>query len=134
MRLKTDARTARARRGERGDTRLNFILILLVLAVAAYAAYQLVPIMYNASLYKVHMQDTVDKAVALGKDDAWVRQQLVRNAEDYGVPGDQRVDTHLSDGRMVLRVRWARPVSLPGYTYDYNFDHTVKTAKFLNTQ
>ncbi len=120
-------------RNERGSSRLSFIIIVIVIASAGYVAYQLVPLMYNASLYKVYMQDTVDRAIATGKDEAWVREQLIKSAEDYNLPPNPLVETRLSEGRMIVRARWTRPVPLPGYTYEYKFDHTVKSAKFFSS-
>jgi hypothetical protein len=117
------------RHRERGNSRLNFLIVIAVLGLLAYVAYQVVPVMYNASLYKVYMQDTVNKAVATGKDTAWVKEQLTKNgAEEYKVPADQSIETKLEDGRITARSRWTRPVPLPGYIYNYDFDHTVKSG------
>lgn len=119
--------------GERGSSRVSLIIVLLVIAVVAYVAYQLVPVIYNAALYRDYMQHTVDKAIATGKDEAWVKDQLSKTAaDDYELPTDTRVETHLSEGRMIVRVYFTRPIQFPGYTYQYNFDHTVKSAKFLS--
>lgn len=134
MKFPTDRGLGRVRGGELGASRAGFIALMAVLVAAGYVAYRVVPVMYNASLYKVYMQDTVDKAIATGKDQNWVREQLgAVAAEDYGLPPTTRVETQLQEGRMVVRVRWTRPLEFPGYTYQYNFDHTVRSAKFLSS-
>lgn len=123
----------RLRRGERGASRLSLLAAVLVLAAAAYVAYQLVPLYYNASLYKVYMKDTVDKAAATGKDPEWVKAQLrSAGAEEYGVPPGAVVETNTNDGRINARVRYTRPIDFKVYVYQYSFDHAVKTDKFLS--
>ena len=123
---------ARRRGDERGASRLSLLVVLLALAAAGYVAYQLVPLYYNASLYKVYMKDTVDKAAATGKDVEWVKSQLrTAGAEEYGVPPGAVVETNVHDGRINARVRYTRPIDFKVYVYQYSFDHAVKTDKFL---
>ena len=120
---------AYSRRGERGNSRVKFLIIITVIALLAYVAYQIVPVVYNASLYKVFMQDTVNKAAATGKNEAWVKEQLGKTgAGQYKVPADQSIETKIEDGHIVARSRWTRPIPLPGYIYNYNFDHTVRSG------
>ena len=127
-------RAPRRRCDERGASRLSFLLIVLLLAAAAYVAYQLVPLYYNASLYRVYMKDTVDKAAATGKDPEWVKAQLKNGGtEDYGVPPTAVVESNIADGRINARVRYTRPIDFKVYVYEYSFDHPVKSDKFLST-
>ncbi|HYN86118.1 MAG TPA: hypothetical protein VER32_12795 [Pyrinomonadaceae bacterium] len=118
--------------GQRGGSRLNFLIVIALLAAAAYVAYQAAPVAFNVSSYKVYMQDTVDKAVALGQGEEWVRTQLRSGGADYGVPPAATIEASRGgEGRMTARVRFVRPISLPGYTYEYQFDHSVKSGQFL---
>jgi hypothetical protein len=117
----------RKRCGERGGSRLNFTILLVVLIAGAYVGYQYVPVAYQASLYKVYMQDTVDKAVAAGKPMAWVEEQLKSGGNDYDVPTDAVFKVENRDSHLEVNARWTRPITLPGYTYQYNFDHTVRS-------
>ncbi len=128
-----DSRTGPCASGERGASRLSFIIVLLLIAAAAFVAYKLVPVFYNASLYKVYMQDTVNKAAATGKDEEWVRTELRSAGAEYGVPQGAVIDTRVAESRLTARVRWTRPVELPGYTYRYSFDHTVTSDRFLSS-
>ena len=135
--MKHQADTPR-RRGfadERGAGRLSFYLVVLLLAAAGYVAYKVVPVVYSASTYKVYMQDTVSKGAALGKDPEWVKTQL-KNAgvEEYGLPPAALVETNVADGRISARVRYTRPIDLTAYVYEYQFDHAVKSDKFLSSQ
>ncbi|HYP53783.1 MAG TPA: hypothetical protein VEQ42_09610 [Pyrinomonadaceae bacterium] len=130
----TQTRRACCRRGERGAGRFQLILVLAVIGVAAYAAYQYVPVAMHASTFKVFMQDTVDRGAASGQTAAWVEKQLKSGAAEYGVPETAVYKIESNNGRMQAGVRFTRPVSLPGYTYQYEFDHTVRSSTFLDSK
>ncbi|MGH9941688.1 MAG: hypothetical protein ACRD9R_04920 [Pyrinomonadaceae bacterium] len=118
---------------ERGGSRVNLLIFLLVLAVVGYGAYQYVPVAYRAQLLKVYMQDTVNSAAAADRTSEWMRQQILRSREDYGIPPEATVNALKQGGHLELHVKFTRPVPLPGFVYDYKFDHTVKSRGFLTT-
>ena len=120
------------RRGERGGARFNFIVILIIIALAAYSAYNYVPVAYNAYLYKDLMQETVNKAAYPPiKSNDWVTQQLRDAAKEYDLPEDTDIRVQNENGRIVAHVTWTRPIQLPGYVYEYNFDHTARSSEFI---
>ena len=122
----------RGRRGERGGARFNFIVILVVIALAAYSAYNYVPVAYNAYLYKDLMQETVNKAAYPPiKNNDWVTQQLRDAAKEYDLPEDADFRVQNENGRIVARVTWTRAVQLPGYVYEYDFDHAARSSGFI---
>jgi len=122
----------RGRRGERGGARFNFIVILIVIALAAYSAYNYVPVAYNAYLYKDLMQETVNKAAYPPiKSNDWVAQQLRDAAKEYDLPEDADIRVQNENGRIVAHVTWTRPVQLPGYVYEYDFDHAARSSGFI---
>ena len=116
---------------QRGGSRLSLLIILFLLAVVGYSAYQYVPVAYQASVYKVFMQDTVNNAQAKGQGADWVEKQLRASASDYGVPDGATINVQQHDNRIEAHVQYTRPVPLPGYVYQYNFDHTVISNRFL---
>ncbi|MFL6257774.1 MAG: hypothetical protein ACJ74T_22435 [Pyrinomonadaceae bacterium] len=120
------------RRGERGGSRFNLVVILLIIGLAAYSAYNYAPVAYNAYLYRDFMQETVNKAAyppAKGND--WVTQQLRAATREYGLPEDANIKVENQDGRIAAHVTWTHPVQLPGYIYEYNFDHTARSSGFI---
>ena len=120
------------RRGERGGARFNFVVIVVVIGLAGYSAYNYAPVAYNAYLYKDFMQETVNKAAyPPAKSNDWVRQQLLGGAEEYNVPEDAEINVQSNNGRISARVTYTRPVQLPGYVYEYNFDHTARSSGFI---
>ena len=120
-----------ARRSERGSARLKFIIVIGIIAVAAYIGYLFIPIAYQAYLFKDLMQHNVDVAVTQGYKPAWVKDQLTKSAPEYGIPEDAIISPAMRDNRMEVRVQYTKSIVFPGYTYDYDFDNTVRSTAFL---
>lgn len=120
-----------ARSSERGSARVKFILVILVIAVVAYIGYMYIPVAYQSYLFKDLMQHNADVASTQGYDPAWVRDQLKKAAPEYDVPPDALILPERKDNRMVITVQFTKPIAFPGYTYSYNFDHTVRSTAFL---
>ncbi len=120
------------RRGERGGTRFNFIVVIVIIGLAVYSAYNYAPVAYNAYLYKDFMQETVNKAAyPPAKSSDWVAQQLRAAAREYDLPEDAEIKVTNEDGRIVARVSYTRDIQLPGYVYEYDFDHTARSSGFI---
>ena len=119
------------RKGERGGARLKFILVMTVIGIVAYAGYMFLPVAYQAYLFKDLMQHDVDVASTQGYPPSWVKDQLVKSAPEFGVPADAVINPVQRDNRIEVNVQYVIPIDFPGYTYVYNFDHTVKSTAFL---
>lgn len=117
---------------ERGTANLKFLIVMLVIGASAYAGYIYVPIAYRAHTFKELMQHYVDVASAEGQKPEWVAEQLVKNFGEYEVPANAVVTHAKRDSRIEVRVQFVRPVELPGYTYNYEFDQTVRSTAFLD--
>ena len=120
------------RRSEQGGARLKFLVVVAIIASTAYAGYQFIPVLYEAYQLKDLMQNKVDAAVALGKTDAWVKEQLVKSSPEYYIPADAVITPQLRDNRMEVRVQFTKPIEFPGYVYNYDFDYTAKSSTFLS--
>lgn len=116
------------RHGERGSARLKFLIIISLVAGIAFAGYRFVPVAFQSYQYKDLMQASVDKGVALGRGSEWVKEQLVKQGGEYGVPPNANISIQENEGAMVARVQFKRAIEFPGYTYEYDFDHTAKSS------
>ncbi|MGB7924294.1 MAG: hypothetical protein WCF57_13710 [Pyrinomonadaceae bacterium] len=125
-------RSAADRHTERGEARVKFLVTIAVIGVIAYVAYQYVPVAIRAYQFKDYMQQTVDRASALGQRDEWIKGSLKASFADFSVPPDAVVMTAQRDGRMEARVQFTKQIPLPFYIYQYNFDHTAKSTEMLN--
>lgn len=129
------AKQIRIKAGERGSARLKFLVTLLLLALVGYTASQYVPVAIHAYQYKDLMQQTVDKATfGQTQSSDWVKAQLKASAADYSVPDDASITAIRRDGRMEARVQFTRPIPLPGFVYQYTFDHTARSTQLYSTQ
>jgi len=123
---------AMTRRSERGGARLKFLIVVAIIAIVAYACFQFIPVAYQGYQLKDLMQHDVDTAVALGKPASWVKEQLVKSSAEYGIPADAVITPTLQDNRMEVRVQFTQPIVFPGFVYNYEFDHTARSATFLS--
>jgi hypothetical protein len=122
-----------ANHSERGGARFNFVVVILLIALAAYSAYNFAPVSYKAYRFKDYMQETVNKAAyPPGQTTEWVAQQLRAAAKEHGLPEDFEVNVQREEGRIAAHVTWAEPVQLPGFTYEYDFDHTARSSGFIS--
>ena len=96
-----------------------------------YVGYLYIPVAVDAYYFKDIMQSKVDLASAQGFDANWLRDQLTKIGPDYHVPPDANITAGLKENRMQVRVQFTRPISVPGYTYNYEFDHTAQSGTFL---
>ena len=119
---------------ELGGARLNLIIVLIAFAVIIYAGYLYVPVAIDAYYFKDSMQNKVNLAAAQGYDTAWVSDQVSKSRAEFHVPDDAVITPAQNEGRMQVRVQFARPISFPGFTYSYNFDYTAQSTSFLTVK
>jgi hypothetical protein len=122
------------RSSERGGARLKFLIVVLVVGAMAYSGYLFIPIWYQSYLFKDLMQHNVDVASTQGYKTSWVSDQLRKSAAEYSVPADAVITPAQEDNRITVKVQFSRPVELPGYTYQYEFDYTAKSSAFLTVK
>lgn len=121
-------------RNEQGGARLNFIIFSAVFATMIYVGYMYVPVAIDAYYFKDVMQNKIDLAVAQGYDGNWVREQLAKTGPDYHVPAEAVITPTTKESRLAVRVQFTRPISFPGYTYNYEFDHTAQSTTWFQTK
>ena len=119
------------RSGERGSANLKFLIVMVILLTCAYAGYLYVPVAFQANTFKDLMQHYADVAVAQGYQPSWVGEQLMKSAPEYDIPANATITPAQRDNRIEVRVQYVRAIEFPGYTYNYEFDHTVKSTAFL---
>jgi hypothetical protein len=119
------------RPSERGGARAKFIVFIAVFAILVYVGFMYIPVAVDAYYFKDVMQSKVDAAAVQGFDASWVTDQLKKSQREYNVPDEAVISPTTKDNRVEVRVRFTRPISFPGYTYNYEFDHTARSTAFL---
>jgi hypothetical protein len=103
----------------------------MIMGASAYAGYLYIPVAFRANTYKDLMQHYVDVAAAQGYSPSWVSEQLMKSAPEYEIPANAIITPAQRDNRIEVRVQYVREIEIPGYTYNYEFDQTVKSTAFL---
>ena len=119
------------RRGERGGSRIKFLIVVLIFGAAVYAGYLWIPVQFDAYRFKDLMQHDADVAATQGYPVTWISDQLKKSLAEYNIPSDAVITPTQQENRMAVRVQYTRPIEFPGYTYQYEFDHTAKSTAFL---
>jgi hypothetical protein len=119
------------RSSERGSGRIQFFIVMTIIVSSAYAGYLYVPVAYSAHAYQDLMQHYADVAGAQGYKPSWVGEQLIKSSAEYDVPANAIITPVQRDDRIEVRVQYVKPIKFPGYTYNYEFDRTVKSTAFL---
>ncbi|HSE22660.1 MAG TPA: hypothetical protein VLB68_13420 [Pyrinomonadaceae bacterium] len=119
------------RKNERGGAQLKFLLVMAFLGATAYAGYLYVPVAFQAYTQRDFMQHCVDVGSAQGYPETWVVGQVQKNAAEFNFPADAVITSQRRENRLELTVQYVKPIEFPGYTYNYEFDHTVKSSAFL---
>ena len=107
------------------------LIVIVILAAGAYAGYLYIPVAFQAHAYKDLMQHYADVTVTQGYPPSWAGEQLAKSAAEYNVPANAVIMPAQRDNRIEVRVQFVRPIEFPGYTYNYEFDETVKSTAFL---
>ena len=121
-------------RSERGGAGIKLLIFFAVVAIVGYAAYMYIPVAVDAYYFKDTMQNKVNLAAAQGYDTAWVADQIGKSKTEYNVPDEAVVTPAQNEGRMQVRVQFSRPISFPGFTYNYDFDYTAQSTSFLTVK
>lgn len=119
------------RRGERGGSRLKFLIVVVIVGILAYAGYVYIPVQFDAYRFKDLMQHDTEVAATQGYPVTWISDQLKKSLPEYNVPADATITPSQQENRMSVRVQFTRPIEFFGYTYQYEFDHTVRSTAFL---
>lgn len=123
-----------ARPTERGGARLKFIVVVLIVGIVGYAGYLYIPVQFDAFRFKDLMQHDADVAATQGYPVTWVTDQLKKSLVEFNVPPDAIITPTQQENRVFVRVQYTRPIEFPGYTYQYEFDHTAKSTAFLTVK
>ncbi len=120
------------RSNERGNATLKFLLVMLIIGAGAYAGYLYVPVAYGAHNVKDMMQHYVDLAYADGKPPAWAAEQIVKKFKEYDIPPNALMSNAKRGDQIEVRIQYVKVVEFPGYTYNYEFDHTASSTTLID--
>jgi len=121
-------------RSERGGAQLKLIIFLAVVVAVGYTGYMYIPVAVDAYYFKDAMQNKVNLAAAQGYDTAWLADQVSKSKGEFHVPDDAVITPSQNEGRIQCHVQFSRPISFPGFTYNYDFDYTAQSTSFITVK
>jgi hypothetical protein len=121
-----------SRTQERGGATLKFVIVMAIIGAIAFAGFKFVPVFYQSYIFKDLMQHNVDVAATQGYQPQWVRDQLFKSLPEYNIPQTAMITPVARDNRIEVTVQYTLPIEFPGYTYQYEFDHTARSTAFLS--
>jgi len=122
------------KRSQRGGAQLKLIIFIAVVVAVGYAGYMYIPVAVDAYYFKDAMQNKVNLAAAQGYDTAWLADQVSKSKGEFHVPDEAVITPSQNEGRIQCRVQFSRPISFPGFTYNYDFDYTAQSTSFLTVK
>jgi len=113
-----------------GDTKLGCIVWLIIMAVLTVSLWQIVPAkMKSAELYD-YITDQARLAQRTSHEQ--LKKKILKKAGSLGIPL-HKDNLQVTGGRERISIHctYTIPIELPGYTYLWDFEHTVEEQLFI---
>ncbi|MBZ0113233.1 MAG: hypothetical protein K8J08_12270 [Thermoanaerobaculia bacterium] len=118
-------------RHQKGESKLGCMLWVLVFGVAALIAFKMIPVKIQTSQLHDFMIEQARHGTARIDNDR-LRKAIVRRAKELDLPLElDNVKVEMQRKRVRMEAKYVVPVEFPGYTYYWEFNHTVDETKFL---
>ena len=116
-------------RRERGEGNFGCLIGIVVLVIAGVLAYKLIPIKVKTA----DLRDTVmDNARSAGNlNDGQIKSNIMRKAKELELPvPEENVKVRRQSSIVYVDVEYDVPVDLPGYTFNWHFQHKTENPIF----
>lgn len=113
-----------------GQGKLGCILWLIVLLAVVGIAAKLIPIKIRSAELYDYMEEQAMFAGRAGTET--LRKRILDRAKDLELPLDKKnLKIERRGGRIQIRATYTVPVELPGYTYNWDFEHIIDRPIFV---
>ncbi len=116
-------------RRERGEGQFGCLVGLVLLLIAGLIAYKLIPVKVKTA----DLRDTViDESKSAGRhSDRQIKGNIMNKAKQLELPLEEDdILLKRSNNYMRIEVKYTVPVEFPGYTYNWNFEHSYENPIF----
>lgn len=113
-----------------GQGKIGCVLWLLVLLAAIGVAAKLIPVkIASAELYDF-MEEQAMFAARTKPDE--IKKRILRRADELGLPLTKKnLVVERRAGRVRMRATYVVPIELPGYTFEWPFEHILDRPVFI---
>ena len=113
-----------------GQGKLGCVLWLLVLLAVIGIAAKLIPIKIKSAEFHDYIEEQVMFAGRATTET--LRKRIMGRAKDLEIPLNKKnLVIERLGGRIKIRATYTIPVELPGYTYDWDFEHIIDRPVFV---
>lgn len=113
-----------------GQGKLGCVLWLLVLLAVVGIAAKLIPIKIRSAELYDFMEEQAMFAGRAKPDE--IKKRILRRAEELELPLKKKnLSVERRAGRVRMRATYTVPVELPGYTFEWAFEHIVDRPVFI---
>ena len=113
-----------------GQGKLGCILWLLVLMAVVGIAAKLIPIKIKSAEFYDFIEEQAMFAGRAGTET--LKKRILDRAADLDIPLDKKnLSVDRRGGRIQIRATYTIPVELPGYTYNWDFEHFLDRPVFV---
>jgi hypothetical protein len=113
-----------------GQGKIGCILWLLVLLAVVGVTAKLIPIKIRSAELYDFMEE---QALFAGRTKpAELKKRILRRAEELELPLTKKnLSVERRAGRVRMRATYTVPVELPGYTFEWDFEHIIDRPVFI---
>ena len=116
-------------RRERGEGQFGCLVGLVLLLIAGLIAYKMIPIKVKTADLRDTIQD--EARAAATRNDKEITRSIVQKAEQLGLPvTEEDIDITRPTNSIRVEVKYTVPVTFPGYTYNWKFNHKAENPIF----
>lgn len=120
---------ARPQVRQRGEGRAGLIIALIVVTAAVFAGIKFVPVYVGGYDLRETIRDEV--RLASRSSDEAIETSIIEKAKEHQLPVDKDdIKIRRTHNKIFVRVRFAVPIDMAVFTWNYSFDHEEDAPLF----
>lgn len=113
-----------------GQGKVGCVLWLVVLLAVVGVAAKLIPVKIRSAELYDFMEEQAMFAARTGTEE--VKKRILLRAEELEIPLDKKnLSVERRAGRVRMRATYTVPIELPGYTFEWSFEHILDRPVFV---
>lgn len=113
-----------------GEGKLGCIIWLLVLGAVVLVAAKLIPVKIRSAELYDFMEEQAMFAARTSPEE--IKKRILGRAAELELPLDKKnLSVERKAGRVRMRATYSVPIELPGYTFEWPFEHILDRPVFI---
>jgi len=117
------------RQAARGDSKIGCIVWLVILLIGGLVGFKAIPVKIHSAQFYDFMENQAQFAGRTSAED--LKKRILRRANELDLPVDKKdLKVTKSSAKVRIECTYTVPLTFPGYTYDWHFDHEIESLVF----